>query len=193
MALCFGCHVSEFDSAEGLTWYISCPENGLTKTSESNGIKVTVSCQPTDLLVFHEAGDSPIDTTVANSLRKKYSNYYYFVMSFSRNNEEVLHKLAGGMEQYSWLVQTLSFRMGDHVRLITSTGDTIRVSDFMLDRTYGLNKSTSVLFVFNKEKANGRDWIQFNLDEFGLGIGNQHFRFYKQQIDEAPQIDFSKI
>jgi hypothetical protein len=60
-----------------------------------------------------------------------------------------------------------------------------------LNRTYGLSSTTDLLFVFNKKKAAGTDWVQFNLNEFGLGLGNQRFRFSTMDLEETPQINFS--
>ncbi|HEY9006529.1 MAG TPA: hypothetical protein VIM75_10355, partial [Ohtaekwangia sp.] len=62
--------------------------------------------------------------------------------------------------------------------------------DFMLNRTYGMSNSTDLLFVFSKEKAKGKDWIQFNLNELGLGIGNQRFRFEMRDLENVPEVTF---
>ena len=42
---------------------------------------------------------------------------------------------------------------------------------------------SKMLFVFNKEKAANKKWIQFNLREFGLGTGNQNFRFKVSDLE----------
>ncbi len=97
------------------------------------------------------------------------------------------------MTAYSDLVQTLSFRMSHYVTLTTAPADTIPVGDFMLNRTYGLSQSTDLLFVFNNEKVRGKEWIQFNLNEFGLGTGNQRFRFRTKDIETLPGIDFGNM
>jgi hypothetical protein len=165
-------------------------ENGLKKTVEINGYKIEVINRPTDLWVHQEVGDDPVTENMLNQLRPKYSNYYYFLVSLSRNNKEALHQLDGGMSQYSELVQTLSFRMAEFANLTTSLQDTIPVGDAMLNRTYGMSTSTDLLFVFNKSKTENSDWLQFNLNEFGLGIGNQRFRFRRQDLETAPQINF---
>jgi hypothetical protein len=102
----------------------------------------------------------------------------------------VLQPVDGGSTNFSAMVETLSFRMGEYVALVTSSRDTIPVQDFVLDRTYGMSKSTDLLFVFDKAAAKDSDWIQFNLDEFGLGLGNHRFRFSKEKLDEVPQLTF---
>ena len=193
IGVCFaGCSVSEFDSAEKLSAYIASPDHDLSQRAENGEYHFTVTYRPTDLLVDQEIGDGPFNPATVESLRKKYSSYYYFILSLSKNGKEALHQVEGGMGQYSELVQTLSFRMNEYVTLTTSAQDTIPVGDFMLNRTYGLSQSTDILFVFNKEKAKDKDWVQFNLNEFGLGVGNQRFRFKTKDLENVPKINFEQ-
>jgi len=184
------CSVQDFKTAEELSHFVHNTENGLKKSVEVNGIKAEVTFRPTDLWVHQELGDVSGSVNEIEQLRTKYKDYYYFILSLSRSNKEALHQVQGGMEQYSELVQVLSFRMPEYTTLTTSAADTIPVADFMLNRTYGMSSSTDVLFVFNREKAKQQEWVQFNLNEFGLNIGNQRFRFRCQDLDQAPQLQF---
>lgn len=172
--------------------YVTDPANDLSKTSHTNGYDVTVTFQPTDLLVVREADGVYNDSSI-NTLRNKYSQYYYFILSLSKDHTEVLSPANTGQALYTELVNTMSFGMTKYVQLTTSALDTIPVADFMLNRTYNLSSSTDLLFVFSKEKTLGKDWIQFNLNEFGLGIGNHRFRFSKKTLDEIPPIDFNHL
>lgn len=175
-------------SSEELSAYVSDEEHGYTQKFESGGTVVSVTYRPTDLLVHQETGDEPTSAGRIDSLRQKYGQYYYFVLSLSHNNKEALHQV--GQEQYSDMVNILSFRMNEFVTMTTAASDTIPVGDFMLNRTFGMSTSTDLLFVFNREKVKGKEWVQFNLNEFGLGVGNQRFRFKTKDLDEAPLIDF---
>lgn len=83
--------------------------------------------------------------------------------------------------------------MGNYVTLTTASADTIPVGDFMLNRTYGLSQSTDLLFVFNKEETERAEWVQFNLNEFGLGAGNQRFRFKRKDLEDLPRLNFEKL
>jgi len=173
---------------EELSAFVADEENGYCKKSTVGPTTVTVTYRPTDLLVDQELGDEAATTLRVDSLRKKYDRYYYFILSLSSNEKESLHQTSG--DQYSDLVNTLSFRMHDFVTMTTSASDTIPVGDFMLNRTYGMSSSTDLLFVFNKEKSKDQDWVQFNLNEFGLGVGNQRFRFSVDELEAAPKIKF---
>jgi hypothetical protein len=193
IAGCFWCcSGSEFNSIQALNDYISDPAHDLSQTVESNGYRISLTYRPTDLLVTQDVGENVHDSSAVNTLRKKYNNYYYFLLSLSRDGKEALHQV-GGMSEYSELVQTLSFRMANYVTLTTASADTVPVGDFILNRTYGLSQSTDLLFVFNKEKTIGKEWVQFNLNEFGLGAGNQRFRFRTKDLEELPGIDFENV
>jgi len=167
--------------------YIADEDNGLRKSVTSNGTTITVSYRPADLLVKQSLAGS-ISPDVIKERRKQYSQYLYFVLGLSSGNRETLHATSG--DTYSGLLQTLSFRMNDFITLTTSAGDTIPVGDFMLNRTYGMGTSTDVLVVFSGEKVKGREWIQFNLNEFGLVAGNQRFRFDVKDLRESPAVRF---
>jgi len=182
-----GCGPKRLSEAE-LGKYIADESNGICKSAIVGNTTIKVSYRPADLWVSQELTNVSVTEKQITTIRGKYSPYLYFILSFSTDNKETLHQSAG--QQYSDLVQTLSFHMHDYVSLTTSTNDTIPVSDFMLNRTYGMGNSTDLLFVFSKEKAKDKDWIQFNLNECGLGIGMQRFRFDKNDLDNAPEIKF---
>src|SRR5690242_3057900 len=127
IVLLFSCSGSDVLTPEELQSFILDEENDLVKTAEVNGYKIQVAYRPTDLWVQQETGDEPTDEATLTSLRKKYDSYYYFIVSLSKNEKEALHQVTGGMDQYSELVQTLSFRMAEHANLTTSAQDTIPV------------------------------------------------------------------
>ena len=176
-------------SSEELSAFVVNEEHGLKKSTEINNVNIAVTYRPVDMLVCQEIGEQKVEDQEVENLRNKYSQYLYFILSLSQDNKEALHHTGGS--QYSDLVQTLSFRMSDYVTMTTAANDTIPVGDFMLNRTYGMSGSTDILFVFNKEKAKDSNWIQFNLNEFGLGVGNQRFRFNTADIERCPQMQFA--
>jgi hypothetical protein len=188
IALC-NCKPQELTPAE-LQSFILDEENGLQQSAASGGAKVSVTYRPTDLWVDQEIDGEIVDRPTLDSLRKKYAGYYYFVLTVSNNEKEALHSV-GDMETYSRLVETMSFRMPQYVTLTTTSQDTIPVGDFVLNRTYGLGSSTDILFAFNKEKIENNEWVQFNLNEFGLALGNQRFRFATSDLEDVPRVHFS--
>jgi hypothetical protein len=188
IALLIGCKPNTFSTEKELVAYLQDEENGLKKTNEVGDYKVTVTYRPTDLLVKQEVGDKPTQEAIAKA-NKKYQNYYYFILSLSKSGKEALDQ-SQGFGQYSEMVQKLSFRVPEFVNMTTSASDTIPVADFILNRTYGLGSSTDILVVFNKEKAKGQTWVQFNLNEFGMNLGNSRIRFKTDDIDGCPKLLF---
>ncbi|MBK8291417.1 MAG: hypothetical protein IPK96_11275 [Flammeovirgaceae bacterium] len=66
------------------------------------------------------------------------------------------------------------------------------MADYVYNRTFGMGSSNDLLLVFNKEQAKSANWLQINLAEFGLGVGRQALRFNRKELDEVPEIDFTK-
>lgn len=185
------CHPKEM-SVEELKLFLVDQDNGLQHSAEADGTKVFVTFRPIDLLIDQEVDGASVDKKTLISLRKKYSDFYYFILSVTKSDEEVLH-LTGDMGKYSQLVETMSFRMQDYVTLTTASQDTIPVGDFMMNRTYGLGSSTDILFSFDKKKTLDDGWVQFNLDEFGFGLGNKRFRFAISDMENAPNVRFTTM
>jgi hypothetical protein len=177
-----------FVSNEDLISFVDDPDNGLRKTVSIGGNTIIVTHKPTDLLVYQETKNNLVDFREIQKLRKNYDQNLYFTLSLSRGNKEALHQV--GPDQFSDLVRTLSFEMANYVTVTTSSADTIPVSDFILNRTFGYGNRTNLLFVFSNEKSINQEWIQFNLNEFGMGTGNQRFRFAMDDLEEIPKIKF---
>jgi hypothetical protein len=186
----YGCAVSPADSAAALSDYVSSPENGLVQETQSQGYRIAVTYRPTDLLVAQAMDGTHFDAKVVDSLRRYYGAFHYFALSISKDNKEALHPPSAA-GSYSELLQTLSFRMDNYVNLTAPVADTIPVLDFALNRTYGLHQSTDLLFVFSKAETSEKQWMQFNLREFGLGVGDQRFRFRMKDLEDVPGLDFS--
>ncbi len=167
-------------------------QQSLTKTKESKGFVTQVSYRPVDLLIAQELGrHEAANPSELEHLKKKYIGYHYFILSLSSGDKEALYQAGSGYRRFSDLVQTLSFRMDKYVDMTTSGSDTIQVADYVFSPTYGMGGATSLMLVFNKKYTRDDEWIQFNLDEFGLGIGSQTFRFWRKDLEEIPRIKFA--
>lgn len=189
--LIIGSCKSDYLTEEELNAFILESENGLIEEYETNGIKSTVAFKPTDLLILQEtSGNTSLDSLELNRLKNKYADHYYFILSLSKNDEEAEYNSGGDYGQFSELVQTLSFRMGQYVNLTTSNRDTIPISDYIYPRTYGMSNASTLMFAFDKEKALDDKWVQFNIREFGLGTGNRNFRFRTKALEGVPNIKF---
>jgi hypothetical protein len=185
----YACNAPEYLSEKELSTFIIDEDNGLSKSIISNDIKVTVTYRPTDLLASQELRTFP-EVTAQQILdaRVKYQDHYYFLVSLSRSNNELIIPSSQGLSSFSDLLNTISFHMADIAKLTTSGQDTIPVADYIYNRTFGMSNSTDLLFVFEKPKTQNHRSISFNLDEFGVGIGKQSFEFNAFTLESAPKI-----
>jgi hypothetical protein len=182
---------NEFVSEADLVEYVNDTDNGLTKSVRAGRNLVEVSWQPTDLLIAREVrGIQKPTAEEIDRARAKYQGQYYFAVRLSRNGQDLSTPSQVGFEGFTRLLETLSFEMGDKVSVITSAGDTLAVADYVYNRTYGISKSSDLLFVFRKERQPLHDnaFLELKLDEFGLETGKQVFRFEIDDINETPKI-----
>jgi hypothetical protein len=185
----YSCGRPEYLPADELQRYVLNKDNGLIKTVTSGSFEMQVTYRPTDLMVLQQVGTGQgrDASEKVRQARKKFGSYYYFVVRFSESGRDVVDPGARGLNGFSDLMQTISFRMAEYVRLSTP-GDTVAVADYAYDRTYGMGQGTEVLFVFDRSKVVGQEWVELSVDEFGLGTGRQTVRFDVQDLENAPRI-----
>ncbi|HZY81096.1 MAG TPA: hypothetical protein VFE50_16345 [Cyclobacteriaceae bacterium] len=180
----------EYLSEADLAKYVSDNDNGLTKSVQSGQTRISVSWQPNDLLVARELRNKKLITPgMLREARAKYAGQHYFILRLSQSGKEIVTPTQVGIAGFSELLQTLSFGMADKVLLVGSKRDTTHVADYVYSRTFGAATSSDVLFAFKKNELDpGSSYIEFNLDEFGLGTSKRVFRFEVEDLNEAPGI-----
>jgi hypothetical protein len=189
----FGCLISctwrEVKTVQDLTDFVSDADNGLTKTVDANGYTIQLMYQPTDLWVAREVRDSVKDASNILAAVNKYEAYYYFVLSISKDSKEALNSFSSS--EQSDLVTTLSFRTSEFVTLTTSRNDTIALGESLFDRMYGRSNANTVLLVFERPKLTSDEWVEVNVEEFGMRTGSQSFRFRTKDFLDAPRLEFT--
>ncbi len=188
-ALWYACTPSQLD-LQALNEYLLDEGNGLTVKQEAGNLNLKVTYRPNDLLVYQEL-DPFYDQHMIQKLHKKYEGYAYFVLSMETEGRDVLYGTAQGQTDFNERLQTLSFRMQELVSITTSARDTIPVADYVYPRNFGLAKSSTLLFAFNRERMKTADWLIFNLKEFGMRTGDQHFRFQVHDLEKTPRLVFA--
>ncbi|WP_140487106.1 hypothetical protein [Flavobacterium sp. GSA192] len=169
-----------FDTVEDAYSYIQNEDNGYTKTKKINGIDINLTYKPSELIAGQEFSNNNYSEAKKDSLKKEYNKYLYFVLSLSKNNKEILSSFPQSREQLNSIQNTLTFEMNQRASLVNSNRDTIPLIDFNSPRTYGMSKSTSVLFVFERNKlVEDSDEFYFNLQDIGLETGDLKFKFDK--------------
>lgn len=75
--------------------------------------------------------------------------------------------------------------------MTTPERDTIELSDFLFDQTYGASDANTVLLAFPKEKLKNKKLIEINIAECGFATGNLKFSFEKEDLDDVPGTNVS--
>jgi len=185
-----GCTPTELNEQD-LTAYITDQSNGVSQQQQASGFNVTVTYRPTDLLVAQHLGKKAYTQAMVDSLRGHYSQYYYFIIGLSKDNKEALYQMEQGFEAFSDMVRTLAFRMDQYTYLTLPEADTIPTADFIFPRTYGSGTATNIMVVFNRKKVASANWVDVNLQEFGLQTGHLKFRFETGDINSVPRLIFT--
>lgn len=176
---------------KALSAYVMDESKGLYQKKEVNGLDLSLYYKPTGLLVAQEA-DKNTNVTELEALNKKYESYAYFILDIAAGEKNALYS-SGSFDAFSENLQTLAFRMDQYANLTTSANDTIPVGDFIYPRMYGMSKSATVMFAFNKEKFKEAKWVSFNLNEFGMRTGDQQFRFDIDDINKVPKLKIERL
>ncbi|GFZ94241.1 hypothetical protein GCM10011531_27550 [Aquaticitalea lipolytica] len=188
--LLVNCSNNAFTDEEALLEYLKDEENGYVQRKSVNGIDFELMYRPTDLLVKQELGDSIISDRV-KVLRDKYSKYLYFNLSMSKNNKELLSTTPKNRAEFGQMVNQLVFGMNEKVHLYTQSNDTIQMIDYVYPRLYGMGKSSSLMFVFQRdEKKLKEEYLNFNIQDFGLLTGEVNFKVSSQKVNKEPYIQF---
>jgi len=166
--------------------YVQEEKHGLKKTIKTGNYNLTVTYKPSDLLVIQELSERK-DTVLLAALQRKYAKNHYFILSIQREGKEALPE--GDNNKFSEVLQTISFRMGDHLN-ITMNKDTIPLSDYAFSRTFGMATSTDLLLAFEKKRGKENKVVQINLNEFGLDLGNHSFRFDTEALENIPAVTY---
>lgn len=179
-----GCK-GEYDSqSDGLNNEFNNIENEFTQLKKVNGISISLIYKPTDLMVRQEIDNLKSETKInQDSIEKKYSKCLYFLLSYSKDNNELLSTIRTSRNQFNNIQNMLTFNMSDMVVLTNENNDTIPIVDYNFTRTYGLSKSTSLLFVFDRNKLIDKsDEINFKLKDIGIGVGDINFKYKANTI-----------
>ncbi|WP_010518696.1 hypothetical protein [Croceivirga radicis] len=190
ISLLAGCNTKTFETKEELWSYLKNPENGYQQAKTINGVTYSLTFKPTDLLVKQEL-NSTYSKEDVESLRTKYRDYLYFILSISTNNQEILSKKVSNRAEFGAMVSQLAFGMGDKVNLITFNKDTLDLLDYVYPRMYGMSNSTDLLLVYKKnDDVLSQQSLRFTLEDLGLGSGEVGFNIDPEKILQQPSLSF---
>lgn len=191
LILLVSCDQKTFDTEEEMWTYLKDESNGYMQKKNVSGYDFSLLYRPTDLLVKQEL-DS-VSNEKIKVLRDKYSQYMYINLSMSKNNKELLSTAPKNRNEFGAMVNQLAFGMNEMVHLYTSKKDTIEMLDFIYPRMYGMSNSTSIMFVFPRDKKYlDEEYLNFTVEDLGLFTGEVKFKIPIKKIYKEPILNFNK-
>lgn len=181
------CCKSKLVNKADLSTYLDNPANGTIKKEKVRGMDIQVKYLPAELLIAQELGRKLSTTRSVDSLRQKYQQSVYFILSLAKDNKEILSQ-TGDFSTYSNLLQTIAFHLDKFIFIKTATGRTVPVSNYSFLPSYGMAASNQVLLSFSADELRNANWLEFNLKEFGLNSGSLKFIFKKADIETVPAL-----
>ncbi|WP_146166617.1 hypothetical protein ABZR88_02540 [Mucilaginibacter yixingensis] len=146
--------------------YVNDPANGLTKNTQMDGVKISLAYRPKQLAPSWR-------TTVSG-------RPCCFLLGLSKNNKELLRQLS--YNEYSDLVQILSFRISDFIALVPDGKKPVSPMTCYFLQTYGTTTANQVLIVFDERDLERCRRFKILIKEFGLNIGSLCFEFEQKDI-----------
>ena len=178
----WSCH-SKSLRLEEIDSFVMDSNNGLSVTSQIGDVCTRVTYNPPELLASRTT--TSMSPTLLDSLVSQFGNSMAFVVSISRENQEVLDPSVGA-RSYGQMLNVLSFRAGEFISLVTSKGDTLVPQNCYVDRTFGISEETRLLVTFKKVET--AEWLKIRIKDFGLNTGNQSLVFYREDIQAIPRV-----
>jgi len=185
-----GCSNKTFSSKEEFLDYLKDKDNEYLKIKNVNGFEYSLLYKPTDLLVKQELGEN-VSKEKIKELRQKYQGYMYFNLSMSKNGKELLSTTPKNRQEFGTMVNQLTFGMREKVHLFTQKKDTLEMLDYNYPRMYGMSKSTTMLFVYPRDKKYlEEEYLNFTVQDLGNYTGEVKFKIATNKIKNEPQIKF---
>jgi hypothetical protein len=183
IVLLAGCSSERSTDKHGLVSYIEDEDNGLKKTRESDGFKVTATYRPNDFVAQQQMSGTTADEY--DSLLQLYSKYSYFIVDISKNGKDLETAFVLDKSDFASNISYLSSRFSEKISVII--GDDVRpVTDFLYERSYGMTDSK---FLLAFENINENDF-HLVIDGRELGFDEISFPFEKSKIKSIPKLRF---
>jgi hypothetical protein len=184
VTLCSGCR-SKDDNI--IARIIDAPTS-LSKTKDIGGSKIKVSFRPVDdILAQEQRTRKNMSDSLKLTLKSQYNKYLYFVISMSRDNNEIL-STARSEEERQQEMSDLVFHMDQYITARTSEGDTLPIADYVYPRTYGASRSTDLMIAFYKPSKKTND-VTITVQDIGIGAGINKFSFSTADIDKVQELN----
>jgi hypothetical protein len=179
--LCAGCSDHRWTDREGLVKYIQDENNGLRKTEEVDGYKITATYRPNDFI----ARQQMLGTTVEefDSLLQLYSPYSYFILDISKEGKDLETTFVNEKNDFVQRISYLSSRFSEKIT-VRIDGEVRSITDFVYERSYGMTGS-QFLVAFENISNDDFDLV---IDGRELGFGEVSLPFESNRIKSIPKL-----
>ena len=183
---------------EDYVQYIKEPANGLTKNKTVGGIAIRVMHLPVNYQTYNELKikKGSVLKNEIDSIKNTYASSFTFLMTIGPDGNETVDITKLGVsswEEFNQRIMDMSFNMGSMVKL--KIGKKELVPEIaQMERTYGLRKSSDLLFVFNSSDLilNEDEKIDFVFSDELFFTGITKFRFDRDDILNTPPLRIDK-
>lgn len=172
--------------------YIANPDNGLTKTQTTSGLKISVKYLPIDYLAYTELKNSQEVKTKEEKelLKKAYENSLTFMLTFAPDEGKTFDVTKVGVanyEEFAERIENMNFNFSNYIKLETEKEE-FQPELTQMESTYGLEKKRNIVLVFNRKNIQDDTKIVYKDEIFGTGT--HRFLFKKEDLTSIPQFVF---
>jgi hypothetical protein len=173
-----------------LQQYILEPNNGLTKNLETNGVKISLTYKPAELIITQEIKryNNPSKDLI-DSLRGNYVNKLYFILNLSAKNGEIENSYTADRASYQRVVKYLSYEVGNRISIcIDNQSELIPLAGHFYSRMYSNTGKTTLLLVTDSEHIKKSKTLSVILNDQELGLGKCVFTFKSNDLKQVSKI-----
>lgn len=172
--------------------YLADPAHGLIHTREVNGVVLTCTYRPTELLVLQDLAVAGRATPATrDSVARTYAGKIYCALTLSRNGGEIENQFVTNPPVYQQALSYLNTGLAATTTLASAaTLDSVPALTSLYLRDFGMTGHSTILFVFDAHRlaTDGGFYVTFRDRYFGLGT--QRFVFAARDLAAVPTLGF---
>ncbi len=188
----FACSNDPKDLKSFYKW-INDPDNGLVKSRDIEGIKISVKYLPAEFLALKESSEGNLKGSY-DSLYTLYKQNHTFLLSVSytddKNVNDPMYKDLRDYPDYKVRAQAMNFDMNEYVSIKTSSNEYRPVLTSM-ENTYSLKGQRNIYLVFTdeslKKELQSEKELDFVFEDVFFQTGVNHFVFQQSDLGHFRQ------
>lgn len=185
--------------SEYLEW-INDPANGLSKVKYVNGLEIKIKYMPREYLAYLDLKSrDKISMEGKDSVINLYQHSFQFMMSIGPderegNGPDIMLDGIVNQGEFEERVHLMNFEMERYISLAVDEKEFRPVLSTM-ENVYGMTSARNIVFVFvpgekDQDVFAHAEKLDLVYDDELFGLGVNHFLFYKENIQDIPEITF---